>query len=67
MNMQFRELAALYSFFFYDGVENQSKYPIKFAIFNEEVGKIFLSFLLFIKCKATIPGTSSMRWRDAND
>lgn len=39
MNLQFRELAALYSFFYYDNVENQSKYPIKFAIFQEEVGK----------------------------
>ena len=42
MNLQFRELAALYCFFYYDSVENQSKYPIKFAGFKEEVAKAFL-------------------------
>jgi len=37
MNLQFRELAALYCFFYYDNPENQTKYPIKFSIFQEEV------------------------------
>lgn len=40
MNLRFRELAALYCFFYYDNPENQTKYPIKFAMFQEEIKRL---------------------------
>ena len=40
MNLRFRELAALYCFFYYDNPENQTKYPIKFAMFQDEVRRL---------------------------
>lgn len=38
--LRFRELCALYCFFYYDkGGANQQKHPLKFQLFREELDK----------------------------